>query len=33
MVRDGQLYAVHNDHLGRPELLTDHNKNIVWRAP
>ncbi|PJK10573.1 type IV secretion protein Rhs [Lysobacteraceae bacterium NML95-0200] len=32
MVRDGQLYAVHNDHLGRPELLTDHNKNIVWRA-
>ncbi|PJK08655.1 hypothetical protein CO608_08360 [Lysobacteraceae bacterium NML08-0793] len=32
MVRNGQLYAVHNDHLGRPELLTDHNKNIVWRA-
>ncbi|PJK10574.1 hypothetical protein CO610_01605 [Lysobacteraceae bacterium NML95-0200] len=32
MVRDGQLYAVHNDHLGRPELLTDHNKTIVWRA-
>lgn len=32
LVRSGQLYAVHNDHLGRPEIISDENKNTVWRA-
>jgi YD repeat-containing protein len=32
LVRGGQVYHVHGDHLGRPEILTNTNKAIVWRA-
>ncbi|WP_114240176.1 RHS repeat-associated core domain-containing protein [Dyella sp. C9] len=28
----GQLLAIHDDQLGRPEVMTDTNKTIVWRA-
>lgn len=32
VIRGGQLYAVHTDHLGRPEIVTNSAKAIVWRA-
>jgi RHS repeat-associated protein len=32
LIRDGTLYYVHNDHLGRPEVVTDQNKMERWRA-
>lgn len=32
MVRGGQLRFVHNDHLGRPEIVTNTNKTVQWRA-
>lgn len=31
-INNNQLYYVHNDHLGRPEVITDQSKTIVWQA-
>lgn len=32
LVRSNQLYFIHTDHLGRPELVTNGAKASVWRA-
>jgi RHS repeat-associated protein len=32
MVRNNMLYAIHTDHLGRPEMVTSPTQTIVWRA-
>lgn len=32
LVRGGQLYMIHTDQLGRPELVTNASKVSVWRA-
>lgn len=32
LIRGGQLYYVHNDHLGRPEIVTNGAKAVVWRS-
>ncbi|WP_353167202.1 RHS repeat-associated core domain-containing protein [Acinetobacter sp.] len=32
LVTNNQFYYIHNDHLGRPEIITDSNKAIVWKA-
>ena len=32
LIRNNQIYAVHTDHLGRPEVITDSSKAAVWRA-
>lgn len=32
MVRDNKIYYIHGDHLDRPEVITDANKTIMWRA-
>jgi len=31
-VTQGRLYYVHTDHLGTPQVMTDDNGNVVWRA-
>lgn len=32
LVRNNTLYYVHGDHTGRPELVTNAAKGVVWRA-
>lgn len=32
LIKGGALYYVHNDHLGRPEVVTDAAKTHKWRA-
>ena len=32
VVRNNALYYVHTDHLGRPEVISDSVKTVVWRA-
>ena len=32
IIRDNSMYWTHSDHLGRPELVTNTAKQVVWRA-
>ncbi len=32
MIRNGVLSYIHNDHLGRPEVVTNQAKTVTWRA-
>lgn len=31
-VFNNQIYYIHNDHLNRPEMITNTSKSIVWKA-
>ncbi|MEO7067681.1 MAG: RHS repeat-associated core domain-containing protein [Rhodanobacter sp.] len=31
-VANGQIYAIHDDQVGRPEAVTDASRNVVWQA-
>ena len=32
LVRNNQIYYLHNDHLGRPQLATNSSQQVVWKA-
>ncbi len=32
MVRSGNIYYIHNDHLNTPQVITDANQQVVWMA-
>lgn len=32
MMKNGSIDYVHNDHLGRPEVVTSSNKFVLWQA-
>jgi RHS repeat-associated protein len=29
---DAEIYYLHNDHLGTPQVVTDQNRNVVWQG-
>ncbi len=32
LIRNGSLYYVHDDHLGRPDTITNASGSVVWKA-